>query len=352
MGQYIDAVCREWKIVCGQRNLCEGAVRTVFCGGGTPSVLSVSQWRRLVDGLFSCLNLEPGAEWTIECNPESFTREKARVWRDAGVNRLSIGVQTLDDRLLRLLGRPHTAAQALALLNDPAVERFDSIGVDLIYGLPGQTEAMVRKDCAALLSIPLVKHLSAYELTLGEATPFGRHKGMLPLPDEERAAAMAELVRQEAAAFGFEHYEVSNFARPGHRCRHNLAYWRHEPYLGLGPAAHSFVSSHRFANVQSLEEYLRQVQTGCAPVAFEERLDTTALGEELLMLGLRTSDGVDAVRFKQLTGTPLDGNGRGGLLVRFEREGFLVREGNRWRPTVRGMAFADGLARELASCSS
>jgi oxygen-independent coproporphyrinogen-3 oxidase len=350
-GARIEAYCvaleREFELHLRRGEPGDAGVATVYCGGGTPSLLSPGQWRRLTERVVGKLTLAPDVEWSIECNPDSFTEEKARAWLAAGVNRLTVGVQSLHDRCLRFLGRPHSAGQALELLANPLLGRFGSVGVDVMYGLPGQEVATVAETLETLLSMDTVHHLSAYELTIAPDTPLGRHRSRLPLPPEEVVIAMHETVGAVAARHGFEHYEISNYARPGHRCRHNIRYWTHEPYLGLGPSAHSFLPPERRANVADLERYIQDTDAGRLPVAHVERLGAEELSREVILLGLRTAAGIDEERYRRLTGRRFAEGMRRGVLERLSREGYLVFREGAWRPTPGGMLVADALTREL-----
>jgi oxygen-independent coproporphyrinogen-3 oxidase len=344
---FIDAILHEKDLAFNSFDLNIGPIATVYFGGGTPSILSADQWHRLSQGLLHGLSITPDAEISIECNPDSFTKQKAEAWLRSGVNRITFGIQSLDNRLLRLLGRPHTAEIALAVLHDPMLDRFDSVGIDIMYGLPGQTTVVLRQTLEQLLAVSCIKHISAYELTINADTPFGRHRSMLPLPDEDEVAAQTTLICESMAEHGFEHYEISNWALPGHRSKHNSNYWSHKPYIGLGPSAHSYFHPQRWANVSDLQEYLAMVGAGKAPRSFVEELSNEQLVTEAIMLGLRTKDGIDNERFRELTGEEFFAGKRGEKVRGLVDQGLLEQEGNRYFPTQKGMMVADGLAREL-----
>ncbi len=344
LDRFIDALLREWQMRKGA--LQEADLKTIFVGGGTPSLLSVPQWERLIDGLLRGVQLGALREWSIECNPESFSSEHARLWRDRGVTRLTFGVQSLVDRELSVLGRCHTADQALTVLSNPVLERFVSIGVDLMYGLPGQTLSSWEKTVTRVLDSGPIRHLSAYELTLFPETPLGRHEGILPLPDEEEIPEMFASVGQWCTTRGLERYEVSNYALPGHECLHNIAYWSHAPYWGLGPAAHSYEPPRRIWNVSDAISYCEALERRELPVESEEELGVVALSEEMIFLGLRTRWGLDTESFRSATGEEFE-QGRLDTLSRFQDEGLLIKSGTRWLPTEKGMIMADAMAREL-----
>ncbi len=341
---YLDAVAGEWRMRCRENSY---EISSLYIGGGTPSLLSIAQWDRSRRILLDGLPFLPDAEWTVECNPESFEAEKAMTLVAMGVNRLTLGIQTLDDRELRILGRPHTARRAEALLEDPSLLPFAAIGVDVMYGLPGQTTGSFSRTLRALLDRPVVKHLSAYELTVAERTPFGRHRSLLPLPEEDAVIAMTDTLHAAAVAYGFEHYEVSNFARAGFRCRHNCGYWDHVPYIGLGCAAHSYLHPRRFWNIGDIGRYCSIVKSGALPVEREESIDAVTLAREMAFLGFRRSDGLNEEVFRAKTGMDFRGWAGEGRLQRFIDEKLMVYQPPWWRATTQGMLCADYLAREL-----
>lgn len=345
---FIEALAEEWEVVEDREGLKDVTIGTLYVGGGTPSCLSERQWMHLEKRLFSRLKRDPAIEWTVECNPESFTPSKARLWTSMGVTRLSLGIQSLNDRLLRLMGRRHGAGTARRVLDDSSLGAFHSVSVDMIYGLPGQSLEDVGQCAEELTGHPAVSHLSAYELTLHSHSSFGRHRRLLRLPDEEDILGMAEVVKQECAGRGFDRYEISNYARPGHRCRHNLDCWRRVPYAGLGPAAHSFLPPERRANVSSLEEYIVRVSTSGEAADYVETLNPDDVEREIVLLGLRTSDGIDEKHFERETGMRFCSGKRETALRLLQERNMLIHHGNCWVLTDRGMALADAVATELA----
>ena len=344
---YLDTLQREIGLYAKSGLTSGAAVQTVFVGGGTPSVLSPAQIGALCALVDENFALADGLEWSLECNPESFTYEKAAALLSGGVNRLTFGMQSLDDRELSVLGRVHDAARCRALLADPALAPFASIGVDLMYGLPGQGLESLERSVRAVLASPCVKHLSAYELTLADGTPFGRHRSLLPRPDDDQVAAMTEALWAVLADNGFEHYEVSNFAKPAHRCRHNETYWDHRPYLGLGCAAHSFVRSQRWGNVRDIVRYIAMVDEGRFPREFIEDIDPAKLAEERLFLGLRRSAGIDRDAFEKNCGIKFGEFAGKEKIAEFVRQELLIDRRPFLAPTEKGMLVADAMAREL-----
>lgn len=268
---------------------------TLYVGGGTPSLLGPDAMGALADVLTSRRLRSPELEWTSEANPESLTPEVARGWRRAGVNRLSLGTQSFDPHVLRWMGRLHGAEGAVRAVETAREEGFDDVSVDLIFGLPATVERDWSADLDRAIDLD-VPHLSLYGLTAEHGTPLGRAvtAGRLDMIDDARyAEEYLEAVARLTAA-GYEHYEVSSFGRPGHRSRHNQAYWTGAAYLGLGNGAHSYSHPERRWNVRDWEEYRSAVLAGRSPVAEREELDGAAERLESIWLGLRTVDGLAA----------------------------------------------------------
>lgn len=319
---------------------------TVYFGGGTPSVLKIDRLTRVVDGLRQCLRIDSGARLFIEVNPEDVGLESARPWRDLGFSNVSVGVQALDDRSLRYLGRCHTADQARRSIGDLLASGFATVSLDLIFGFPGQTcldwEGQLRE--AVRLG---VHHLSCYQLTIHEGTVFGKRRkaGLTVEMEEGLQADLYALAHEVLGAAGFEGYEVSNFAIPGHRSAHNMKYWTGAPYLGLGPGAHSFDGvGRRWWNRRKVRLWQRDIEQGCLPVEGEESLTMSQRALETLMLGLRTADGVDLVALERQCRVDVI-RSNADTLRDLEMEGLISRRGDRIAPTPAGMAVADALAR-------
>jgi oxygen-independent coproporphyrinogen-3 oxidase len=293
------AVARFLPSLLGEIDIVGGApwaggvgLRSVFLGGGTPSLLPAEAMAEILGRLRERFGIEAGAEITVECNPESVSVERLSGYRRAGVTRISLGVQSLDDRILPTLDRLHTAAQAREAFDAARAAGFENVSVDLIYGLPALDlptwEATVK---GALAWGP--DHLSAYALTLDEGSLW-QAAGVAGIPPEETVTAQYTRLTELAAEAGFEHYEISNYARPGHRSAHNQIYWRAEEYLGLGPGACGFLGDVRYGNVKSVERYGAMVACGEPPVGTHETLTPRQRMAERLILGLRLGDGVPA----------------------------------------------------------
>jgi oxygen-independent coproporphyrinogen-3 oxidase len=311
-------------------------VVSVFIGGGTPSLFAPES----IDGLLAAVRarvpLEPGAEITLEANPGTAEAGRFRGYRAAGVNRLSLGIQSFDDAKLKALGRIHSAAEARGAI-EMAQAVFDNINLDLMYGLPGQTLAEAQADARAALAFGTT-HFSAYQLTLEPNTVFYSKPPQLPAHDA--CADMQLAVEELAAEAGFEHYETSAFARPGLRCRHNLNYWEFGDYLGLGAGAHGKLS---FADRVTRHERAKQPREYMAQAGSvkENVIAPRELPFEFMLNALRLVQGVPAERFEERTGLPLAAVAR--KLAAAEEKGLLESDPRRIRPTRRGRLFLNDL---------
>ena len=341
-GRYVDALLadleHELPRVWGRR------VGTVFLGGGTPSLLPAAELGRLLDGVRARLPLAPGAEITLEANPGTAEAARFAAFRAAGVNRLSIGVQSLDDAMLRALGRIHDAAQARAAVAAARAAGFDNINLDLMFGLPGQDHAGALRDLEAALALA-PEHLSWYQLTIEPHTAFAASPPP-DLPDEDALAAMHEAGLERLARAGYEQYEVSAFARPGRQCRHNRNYWEFGDYLGLGAGAHGKLTDAatgtvvRRRRVRHPGDYLAAAGTAAA-VAGEETVRAPDLVFEFMLNALRLTAGFPVALFTERTGLPLEA-ARPALEAGRSR-GWLETDGERIRPTATGRRFLDDL---------
>lgn len=311
---------------------------TLYVGGGTPSLDRLDRVAGLPGLARRLFGLRDGAEVSIEVNPDDVTRAKLEALRGAGFNRVSIGVQSLDDAELRFLGRRHDAGTAVRAVSAARDAGFGSVGIDLIFGLAGQTADRWRRTLRAAVSLS-PDHISCYQLTVERGTPFAAREaaGDPPAADEEAQRALFLEADRILTGEGFEHYEVSNYARGrAHRSRHNGIYWRHAPYLGLGPSAHSFDGRRRWWNDPSVGEYIAALDAGVDPPGGMEILTDGQLLLERLMLGLRTSDGVPL--------DLVDGFSRGReVLDELAGAGLMTIAGGRAAPTAEGFLVADRL---------
>ena len=288
--RYVEAVCAE--IRSWQSLACKGPVQTVFFGGGTPSVLTPAQIQRMLDTAAATFGIAPEAEITLEANPTTADTQKFSAFRASGCNRLSLGVQSFNDADLKTLGRWHSAADAEAAYSAARRAGFTNVNLDVIFSIPGAPRQHWQATVHKLLTLA-PEHISTYALTIEEGTRFARrhHYGRLTPVSEEDDAWAYTWVRDTLAAAGYEHYEVSNFARPGLRSRHNWGYWHGTDYLGVGLSAHSLLNGQRHWNRRTLQAYLTAVEAGCAPCEGAERLDPVPARHERLWLQLRTCDG-------------------------------------------------------------
>ena len=332
---YLDAIERELAALEHPRE-----VDTLFIGGGTPTHLTAPELDRLCGTLARWLPLAEGGEWSVEANPHDLPNEKLDGLAAAGVNRISLGVQSFDPAVLETLERSHSPEQAA----DAAArcrERFASVSVDLIFGVPRQTvESWTRTlDAAIATDVP---HVSAYGLTFEKGTAFWtrRLRGTLAEPCEEAARAMQSEAMRRLPSAGLVQYEISNFARPGHRCRHNETYWRAEPFLGFGPGAASLIDGVRRLNHRSATTYLRRVLAGESPEMETEPLDRETLARELIMLRLRTVEGLSLARFERVANQSLDAFAPGVADAMADRD-WLIRSDDFVRLSDEGRFVAD-----------
>lgn len=324
-------------------------VSSIFFGGGTPSLMRPSTVEAVLDAIAECWNVANDAEITLEANPTSVEAENFAGYRAAGVNRLSLGVQALDDQSLKALGRQHTAGEALGALA-LAKRHFERVSFDLIYAREGQTARAWSEELTRALD-HAGDHLSLYQLTIEDGTPFAaRHAaGSLRTPDGDAARAMYLLTQELCEAAGLPAYEVSNHARPGSESRHNLIYWRGHDYAGVGPGAHSRITMHgtkrALATIKTPEDWLAAVEAEGRGLASEEILTAAEAGDEYLLMGLRLSEGVDLVRLAAIGGRGLDERRIGTLA----REGLVERTGARLAATPKGRLVLNRLILELAA---
>ncbi|GIX25682.1 MAG: coproporphyrinogen III oxidase [Caldimonas sp.] len=315
-------------------------VHSVFLGGGTPSLFSPEAIDRLLGEVRALLPLEAGCEVTLEANPGTFERERFRGYRQAGVTRLSVGVQSFDDDKLRRLGRVHDRRQALAALEE-ARACFDTFNLDLMYALPGQTLHELEADLTEALAFA-PPHLSVYHLTIEPNTYFAKYPPAVP--DDDLAFEMLDRIIERTAAAGLDRYEVSAYARPGHRCVHNLNYWQFGDYLGIGAGAHSKLSfPHRVVRQVRYREparYMVAARQGRA-VAQEHEVTREQLPFEFMLNALRLKDGFELAQFVQRTGLPLSAIAAG--LEEAERRGWVARDWQRVWPTAQGFDFLSDL---------
>ena len=343
--QYVTALLEEWRMRAHEVN---GPIHTIYIGGGTPSMLDDSSLQMIIEAIRreSSLNSTaiPGArqgdeamlqEITMEANPGDITLERAQAWRRMGINRLSIGVQSLDDELLQLIGRRHTAEQARKAVAAAQAAGFDNISIDLMYALPSQTMEQWQKDVAEALQMG-VQHISTYGLIYEEGTVLMTllDHGVIEAVDEDTEMQMYDYLVGQLAANNFEHYEVSNFALPNRQSRHNSSYWNNTPYIGLGAGAHSYDGQVRQWNISDLDTYIAQA------MAHQLQPEKEVLSEEQrhterVMLGLRTNSGIGIDEIDRSKAQP------------YIAQGMLIEKDNRIVATTKGYHILNRIIEDL-----
>lgn len=318
---------------------------SIYIGGGTPSLLEPAPLRLILSAARRAWDLNPACEITLEANPESTTPEKLAGYREAGANRLSIGVQSLDNQRLMLLGRPHDKKQALAAIKNAREAGFNNLSLDFIFATPGHTEAGWRRELDEALALA-PEHLSCYALTIEPETPFfvQREAGSFTPMDEDAELALFTLTREVLAANGLPPYEISNFARPGRESRHNLNYWVFGDYVGVGPGAHGKLERDdhitRDENLGDPEAYISALSASQGAPCKETRLTVEEAAGELVMMGLRARRGVDLAEYARISGKEL-AEVHGDALRKYGDAGWLVRKGGFLRLTNKGLPLAN-----------
>lgn len=333
MEDYVDALLLELEGFAPQL-----APKTIFFGGGTPSLLPTALLRRVLEAIHDKVSLRGLREWTIECNPSTVSTEKAKLFRECGVNRISMGVQALDDELLKTIGRVHSLKAALESYAKLRAADFDNINLDLMFGLPGQTMDHWRNTLEKAIELQ-PEHLSTYCLILEEDTEFWSllQKGLIK-PNEEQELAMYQTTIDTLGAAGYRQYEISNFAKPGRECAHNIAYWEGKDYIGLGPSACSTVDNRRWQNIPDTDRYIKRVRSQKSVVSFEEVLTPDLRAAERAAFGMRMNAGVP--------GELVRGRWDEEIAELLSAELVQWRNG-RLRPTSRGILFADEVAAQF-----
>jgi len=325
-------------------------VSTIFFGGGTPSLMQPASVGAILDAIGKHWNVSPDPEITLEANPTSVEATRFKGYRAAGVNRVSLGVQALNDTQLKSLGRMHTAQEALDAV---AIARsaFERYSFDLIYARPGQTEAEWREELARAIS-EAAEHLSLYQLTIEDGTPFaGLHAaGKLQIPDADHARILYDVTQEVCAAKGLPSYEISNHARPGAESRHNLIYWRYHEYAGIGPGAHGRIvvdgTRRATATEKRPESWLMRVEASGDGLVTDDPLNREEMADEFLLMGLRLAEGIEPARYTKLAGRPLER----ARIASLAGEGFVEETPDgRLRVTSSGFPILDAVVADLAA---
>lgn len=322
-----------------------GQYDTVYIGGGTPSLLSPGQIEILLESLFNRFDIAKNAEITLEVNPGTVSAEVLNQYRTAGINRLNVGVQSFNDGMLKFLGRIHSSAQAVEVIRQARAGGYDNLGLDLIYGLPGQTVDAWRQDLGAALEFSPT-HLSCYMLTYVTGTPMADYlnqKRFQPLA-EETCGEMFLLTHDLLLKQGYLHYEISNFACSDNmKSRHNQKYWDNIPYIGLGPSAHGYFDRRRYWNGSSIQHYLESIRAGKLPIDESETLTAEQEMIETVFLGLRCAEGIDIKSFEARFGIDLH-NQFHNVLTRQQEAGYVSLDGGCCKLTREGLLYADSIA--------
>lgn len=338
---YTDALCRELAVQGVLYREKWGSPRTIYMGGGTPSLLPIGLLAKILQAIADVFGDAADREFTVECNPGTVDAAKLRALRAGGVNRLSFGVQTFDDTLLKKIGRIHTGAQAREAMALARTAGFQNVSMDLIYGLPGESLAELERDLEAMVALE-PEHISIYGLQLEEGTAFAKMQemGRLMLPDDDTVERMYDTMTAFLPAHGYARYEISNFAKPGFESRHNLSYWQDVPYLGVGAAAHSYLEGQRYENVREIPAYIEGIRTGKGVRRQEETMMREIAMEEFAFLALRTARGIDRARFERRFGVPLEAV-YADAIAKLKRQGLLEADEAGVHLTPLGMKYGN-----------
>ena len=334
--------CMKEEIVSRSSHWSGSEVATIYIGGGTPSLLEGEEVQEILDTIRKHMNVSTTAEITIEANPDDISPHKTRQWIASGINRVSIGVQSFCDDTLGLIGRRHTgekARESIAILRECGIE---NISLDIIYGIPGRSDEVLLDDICTAVATG-VKHISAYALTREEGTIMDKmiKRGTFPPLDDEMMERQYHIVCAALEKEGFSHYEVSNFAKEGYRSRHNSAYWKRVPYIGIGPAAHSFCGSSRRWNVSNVASYIKGIKENTVYWEEEELVDRD-VHNEIVMTSLRCVEGIDLGQIRDRFGDKYAERIKK-LSVRYIEEGLLTEDNDRIKLTRRGVFLSDGI---------
>lgn len=340
----VDALCRELQLQ--RKYLRDASLETVYFGGGTPSLLTEAELAKILDTIHKNFLVRDHAEITLEANPDDLSRDKLKILKATGINRLSIGIQSFDDHVLQKLNRSHSSAQASECVDLARTVGFDNISIDLIYAIPSQNQVLWEKNIDKAISIS-PEHISAYTLTIEEKTVFGNwlKSGRLKVESDEAAASQMEILIERLGEAGYEQYEISNFCRTGFHSRHNSNYWKQQEYLGVGPSAHSYNKESRQYNIRNNSLYIRAIEKGQVPFE-KETLSRTNQINEYLLTTLRTSWGCDLDYLSQYFDFDLP-NSRKKELDQFQALQLLERRGQIILLTQKGKLLADKIAADF-----
>lgn len=334
---YIDRLCEEIRSY-REKNL---TLDSIFFGGGTPSLLTQSEFGKIVDAIEECFGISPLCEFTLEANPATLTEEKISFYLSRGVNRLSIGLQSIHKNELKKLGRIHSFSDFLESYNLARRCGIQNINVDLMYGIPEQTAESFRETLERITAL-LPEHISVYGLIIEDGTPFFNERDSLPLPDEDNECDMYFSAARILSGFGYSHYEISNYAKPGRECKHNLKYWRAEEYIGVGVSAYSYFDKRRYGNTKDIEKYI----CGTGSATDSVMLDGADLAYEYVMLHMRLGEGFLLSEYERIFGNSFTA-GREEVIKKLADRGYVLISGDRISLTERGFYVSNYILTEL-----
>ncbi len=345
---FVLALCNELESISSEHNV---AIKTIFFGGGTPSILQPSHFEKVFSALHKNFTLIPDAEITVECNPGTLSPDKVKCLKSCGINRISLGVQSFNDEELKFLGRIHTSKEVIENFNLLRRENFSNISMDFIFGFPGHTLDDWNDTLSRAVALQ-PDHISAYNFILEEETKFyGLHENnKLKLLDEEDESELYEYTMDKLTSYGYNHYEISNFSKPSRECKHNLIYWQNKDYLGAGPSAWSYINGVRWENTRDLR---RHIETWKSEVRSQEQEEGKKTEHQLineisdtLIMGLRLTKGISLSEFQENFGKPL-GELHGDTIEKFTRLGLLETKNNFLRLTRKGLFLSNEVLCEI-----
>ncbi len=335
--EYINALCKEIDSY-GEREL---SLDSIFFGGGTPSLLSPFEFEKILSHINKAFRIEDGCEFTVECNPKTLDSQKLSLFALSGVNRISLGLQSIHENELKILGRIHNFEEFLETYNMVLSSGISNVNVDLMYGIPEQTPSSFEESLCTVLSLSPT-HISLYGLILEEGTPLYGFKNKLVFPSEDEECDMYFKAQKIMSSHGFSHYEISNYSKSGKECRHNLKYWNSREYIGVGLSAYSYFDGVRFGNTSSLSEYIN----GDNIIAYREPIDNASKAYEYVMLKTRLSGGFSLEEYKSLFGVDFT-KGREQLLSDLSSSGHIIISNGRLSFTDKGMYVSNTLLTQL-----
>ncbi|MBC7450642.1 MAG: radical SAM family heme chaperone HemW [Cytophagales bacterium] len=338
-----DAICKE--LLLRKTYLPNLPIQTIYFGGGTPSVLSADQLNTMLDAIHAIYSVDADAEITLEANPEDITEEILQRWKEAGVNRLSIGIQSFQDKRLSWMNRNHTGLEAVQSVKKAQEAGFENISIDLIYGLPGMSVEEWKREIQTAVDLR-VPHISSYCLTIEDKTVFGKQlqTGLLPEIPEELSESHLLVLMDALQDAGFEQYEISNFCKPSFESRHNSSYWKREPYVGIGPGAHSYNLISRHATISNNALYLQSLHKDILPIS-EDPLTDTDHYHEYVLTRLRTKWGISLEDVHQWIPSYIPIIEK--ILAQLQKDGFIVKRGNVYLLSSKGKLLADEITLKL-----